>query len=836
MSVFHPKSSDPSCQGLGNQSHQHQGKLVNGKSTVQLITHGTTDCQLPALLLQTVDGRRHIFGGIGEGFQRVMTQTKTKMSKVENLFLTGVLDWKSLGGLPGLVLTIADQGVKTIDVHSGSTQVAWACATWRHFIFRQNIQLLPNTLLDKVLDDTYFKVKCLAVNPIENDTSSKHIEEQKEVDALAKQLVGAMFPKAQAKPSSKGPAKLPKLIFKDKSASSYIVQFKPTRGKFNAQKANKLGIPNGAIRGQLVNHGTVTLDDGTVITSDQVIDPSINGPRMLVIDCPSEEYIDGVISQDWCQSLSPEAVSGSPPIKKQRTESPEPGYDGLKEKPSVIFHLLGKSVNPFDGVYYEWLSSLREKFGDSCLHFISHPDYAPDGIAFEGAALLNIKLRYLYPQNFNIMHTSDSEKKFPSDIEGVVPLYGGGVVSLEPTVAYDYSGARWRGKVDWETMDSMVLDPLKTQYSEAGLSLPEEPVSAPEIPEEHLRQVEVITLGTGSALPSKYRNVVSTLVRVAPGQPKSILFDCGEGTYGNLKRLYGPEKCRELLQEIRILYLSHLHADHHLGAISMIKGWLEHAPSDATLYVMGPWKYFEFLDEWSQLDTAVLKNRIKFVDNESFMYGKSFLRPPGQGNRSPISGISEAERSAITGVTSHFQSLKDDIGLTQIRTCKAKHCDLAYCVAFTFLLDNRAGTEFKVAYSGDTKPAYMFAYKVGTGADLLIHEATHENGLEEEAAKKNHSTIGQALDISKRMEAKYTILTHFSQRYPKLPDMENTGEAAEVKAAIAFDGMNMKLKDIPVQKERYEHLKLMFTEVEKEEQVEDVMDVEDSKKKKGSKK
>ena len=59
------------------------------KTVIQVMSHGTSDCQAPAIILQTVDGQRHLFGGISEGFQRIMTQNKIKMSKMKNIFLNG---------------------------------------------------------------------------------------------------------------------------------------------------------------------------------------------------------------------------------------------------------------------------------------------------------------------------------------------------------------------------------------------------------------------------------------------------------------------------------------------------------------------------------------------------------------------------------------------------------------------------------------------------------------------------------------------------------------------------------------------------------------------------
>ena len=49
--------------------------------------------------------------------------------------------------------------------------------------------------------------------------------------------------------------------------------------------------------------------------------------------------------------------------------------------------------------------------------------------------------------------------------------------------------------------------------------------------------IVVTTLGTGSALPSKYRNVSSTHLDI-PGLG-GILLDAGEGTVGQLRRRFG---------------------------------------------------------------------------------------------------------------------------------------------------------------------------------------------------------------------------------------------------------------------------------------------------------
>jgi hypothetical protein len=76
----------------------------------------------------------------------------------------------------------------------------------------------------------------------------------------------------------------------------------------------------------------------------------------------------------------------------------------------------------------------------------------------------------------------------------------------------------------------------------------------------------------------------------------------------------------------------------------------------------------------------------------------------------------------------------------------------------------------------------------GRGSDLLIHEATLEDELLEEAKSKLHSTTSQAIEVGQRMGAKFTLLTHFSQRYAKLPRL-NASFTKDV--GIAFDNMQV---------------------------------------------
>lgn len=53
---------------------------------------------------------------------------------------------------------------------------------------------------------------------------------------------------------------------------------------------------------------------------------------------------------------------------------------------------------------------------------------------------------------------------------------------------------------------------------------------------------DVVFLGTGSAVPSKYRNVTGIYVRLDKG---GMLLDCGEGSFHQLRSLYSRAELKQ---------------------------------------------------------------------------------------------------------------------------------------------------------------------------------------------------------------------------------------------------------------------------------------------------
>lgn len=86
-------------------------------------------------------------------------------------------------------------------------------------------------------------------------------------------------------------------------------------------------------------------------------------------------------------------------------------------------------------------------------------------------------------------------------------------------------------------------------------------------------------------------------------------------------------------------------------------------------------------------------------------------------------------------------------------------------------------------------------------------QATFEDAMVEEAIAKNHSTTKEAMEMGDSANAYRIILTHFSQRYPKIPVLDETHMH---NTCVAFDLMSINVADLPVLPKVLPYLKLLF--------------------------
>ncbi|KAF4981353.1 hypothetical protein FZEAL_2838 [Fusarium zealandicum] len=523
---------------------------------------------------------------------------------------------------------------------------------------------------------------------------------------------------------------LPPTIY-SQSSMCYIVKCHDRRGKFNPVKAKELGVVVGDFR-KLTLGETVNGKDGVAVTPGMVLgDPQL-GNGFVVADIESRDFVDSFL------------------------ERPEWTNSELMSNVATFYWILGSGLANDVRILRFIQEFPKQK------HVFCASDTCPNMITLAGPGELQTKLRRIDPERFTLLKYDNTVKvPLPPGPHVEVGRIGS-KASLMPRLCFDtgpiapfpdLAGAA--KSVSDEILEMARKAQAETSDPEFLRQLEEDEKDIPS------RDAEIIPLGTGSSVPGKYRNVSATLIRV-PGIGNYLL-DCGEGTLGQIRRLFGEEETGNILQDMRCIVISHLHADHHLGTPSFIKAWYDHTLQDtnAKLSISCVARYRALLEEVSQVEDIGF-HRLHF--------------------------ISCTEGLANNVNKGRKQLQENDFGLRSITRVPVPHCWLS------FGTEIELSSGLRIAYSGDCRPSEDFA-RACKGAHLLIHECTFDDDMESHARKKKHSTMGEALGVARQMEARRTLLTHFSQRYVKSDSLKraDAGEAGEV--LMAFDQMRVKLGD-----------------------------------------
>lgn len=528
----------------------------------------------------------------------------------------------------------------------------------------------------------------------------------------------------------------------------YVIGLHAPRGKFLPQKAKELKVRPGPNFNLLASGQSVVAEDGTTVLPEQVLGPARPGRSVLFAELPQTEYIEAFLARTELSNTT------------------------ILSEIVVAVWILGHGVaedprlQSFIQQHPEWK------------HVITSPDYGADYLVFDGAAEGLIQHHLADPQRFNVPKFDDEPRKLPNALAHCELATRGQRIKIEPDVTYEPDSSEpYLNTGEVVEQFPKEVEKLADVARKRVEARTEQKSPKPPLPGA---ENEIVTLGTGSALPSKHRNVSATLLRV-PGVG-SYLLDCGENTLGQLTRLYGQEGVLEILRDLKMIWISHMHADHHLGTTSVIKAWYQavhggpakgigHAKLEASLPGGGilsqlkqPKKLFfiaepamsQWLREYSSVEDYGYHHLVLI---DSFPVSKngtarSSLRCKGEevGYGSANSEICNAMRQAT--------------GLADLVTCSVPHCHGARGVAFTF------PDGFKLTYSGDARPSQNLV-DIGQNSTVLLHEATFDDELQGDAKAKGHSTTSEALGVGLAMKAKRVILTHFSQRYSKIPVMSD---------------------------------------------------------------
>ncbi|CAO3563150.1 unnamed protein product [Mortierella alpina] len=551
------------------------------------------------------------------------------------------------------------------------------------------------------------------------------------------------------------------------SAISYICQSPDYVGKFNKQAALDLKVKPGKLFGDLVNGKSVVSESGETVHPHQVISGARSGRVFMVIDCPTTEHISELVkAKEFERFYKSAPTGGSGPALEDRLTA------------ACIIHLGGHSVLSHP-TYKAWI----QQFGPETQHIVANQEYCAQKLIWRSQSQSCSKLSKLDSSIFATPYYDNKPAHDLSNDFEDLPIQATLAESmqtfmLEPSTGLDNSEVV--KPMSLPTDFKFLRDSEKAylrEYYELAEKAQEEILRDIESNPQHFPGHDVVltALGTGSSHPSKHRNVSATLLNTP--HDGTFLLDAGEGTYGQMFRRFGGYKLSsgqicsvdDQIKNLRGIFISHLHADHHLGIVTIIDRWNALRESSEPLYLIAPLKFNTFLQELSDVQDFGYK-KVRFIESEDIVYWRDKKRDNRRRFATP----------ALDG-------LLESSGFQDISTIDVIHCPWSYGISMT----HKDG--WKVVYSGDTRPCENMV-KAGEGATVLLHEATFEDDMQDEALKKRHSTTQEAIMVGEGMEAKFTLLTHFSQRYPKIPQFDSEDKSTVI--GICFDLMSVRLGEI----------------------------------------
>ncbi|KAL7180239.1 hypothetical protein ACSBR1_043457 [Camellia fascicularis] len=841
---------------------------------VQIMGTGMDTQDTSPSVLLFFDKQRFVFNA-GEGLQRFCTEHKIKLSKIDYIFLSRVCS-ETAGGLPGLLLTLAGMGEEGMSVNVwGPSDLKYLVDAMRLFIPKASMVHTnsfgptlgsegvsipdPKKFTDPIIliDDEVVKISAILLRPISSEATKLDLDDRS-------QYSEPCLPRS--------PNNEVELVLKPGDISViYVCELPEIKGKFDPKKAVALGLKPGPKYRELQLGNSVKSDHQNIMVHpSDVLGPSIPGPIVLIVDCPTSRHLQELLSLQSLSSYYGDMSSN--PVETSKSVN-------------CIVHLSPASVINTNA-YQKWMT----RFSGAQHVMAGHERKNVEVPILKSSARVAARLNYLCPQLFpapgfwSLRHPNGSVPGSRALIEVPVSKLCESISAenllkfhLRPyaQLGLDRSGVPSSISAS-EVIDELLLDIPEivdaaqqvTRFWHEDKQTREDTTvmlnsnvmiedpwlndnTLPSCLEDISREdMEIVLLGTGSSQPSKYRNVSSIFINLF--SKGSLLLDCGEGTLGQLKRRFGVEGADDAVRGLKCIWISHIHADHHTGLSrilalrrDLLKG-LPHEP----LLVIGPRHLKRFLDAYQvleDLDMQFLDCRHTTEASLEAFESNNNLSPPGSSIstvgptnedinstlfangtrmqnywRRPDSPVNNA---VVFPILKNLKEVLREAGLEALISFPVVHCPQAYGVSLK-ATDRINGVGkvvpgWKIVYSGDSRPCPELI-KASHEATVLIHEATFEDAMVDEAIARNHSTTKEAIEVGNSAGAYRIILTHFSQRYPKIPVFDETHMH---KTCIAFDLMSVNLADLPVLPKVLPFLKILFRDEMIVDESDDIVNV-----------
>lgn len=296
--------------------------------------------------------------------------------------------------------------------------------------------------------------------------------------------------------------------------------------------------------------------------------------------------------------------------------------------------------------------------------------------------------------------------------------------------------------------------------------------------------IELQILGSNSAAFAHNRHHTSQLLRV---QDKYFLIDCGEGTQLLIK------KYKIKLSRINEILISHLHGDHYYGLMGLIST-LHLYGRQSDLHIYGPPGLSEIITLQLKYSQTRLSYDIKFhewvpeIAQVIYEDTKLTITTIPLNHRIPCSGFLFREKPKKRGINKSKITQK----LTPIQASKLRNGEDLFTESGELMYKNSDVTfkpkdPYSYAYCSDTKLIPELADRLQE-VDLVYHESTFMDDMEERAASTYHTTARQAAQLAKDANVGRLLLGHFSTRYKDLNPLLNEARSVFPESYLAEEG------------------------------------------------
>ena len=301
--------------------------------------------------------------------------------------------------------------------------------------------------------------------------------------------------------------------------------------------------------------------------------------------------------------------------------------------------------------------------------------------------------------------------------------------------------------------------------------------------------MKLTILGCYSATP---RIEAHTTAQILETRGHVFLIDCGEGTQMELR------KNKIKFNQIKHIFISHLHGDHCFGLIGLISTF-RLLNRETNLHIYGPKGLKELILVQLKLSNSWINFELIFHEIESF---KSELIY--EDDKLEVRTIPLDHRVYTNGYL--FKEKPFDRKL-DIDAAQANNIDVAYYRKLKQGEDvlNNDGviiSNSAVTSKGLVPKCYAFcsdtAYKEDiipliNEVDVLYHESTFLEVHAKLCSKTKHSTAKQAATIAKKAKVGTLILGHYSSRYSDLEEFRTEALAIFKAVELARDGKTFQI-------------------------------------------